>query len=221
MSAIIDRFLERPKSQKIGLWIGTLAFITFIYWQYFYSGLNKQYIELTEKRDTLGTQIAHERRLAQSLPAYRKEIKALEGKLEGALQQLPNRREIPGLLSAIATLAKDAGLQVYRFAPRPDVVMNFYAAVPSDLEVRGTFHQIATFFDEIAGMTRVVNITDVVMKNPKGVEDEAATEVEAKCAITTFRYLDEDERSEVQQKEEDVKKRRKGAKKVPNAKEEE
>lgn len=209
MNTLVEKFLERPKSQKIAFWIASLTLLTFLYWQYFYAGKNKELVELTEKRDSLSTQIAHERRLAQSLPAYRRDIKALEGKLNSALKQLPNKREIPGLLSAIATLAKDAGLQVFRFAPRPDVLMNFYAAVPADLEVRGTYHQIATLFDEIADLTRVVNITDVMMKNPKGVEEESSTEIEGKCSVTTFRYLEEDERTQVEQSQDDVKKRRK------------
>jgi len=194
MNRFFEMFMERPKNQKIGFWIGSLVFVIFVYWQYFYSPATHELEQLQEKRDQLSAEISHEQRLAANLGNFRRQIKDLQAKLDVALKQLPPQREIPGLLSSISSLAKDAGLQVRRFATRPDVVMDFYAAVPTDVEVVGDFHQIATFFDEVAGLSRIVNVSDVTIKNPKGVEEEANATVEGSCSVTTFRYLDESER---------------------------
>lgn len=193
--------------------MGSIVFVTFIFWQYFYKAQSEELAELEEKLQSLETQIANEQRLAQSLDSFRKEIKNLEARLESALKQLPDKREIDSLLGSVATLAKDAGLQVTRFAPKPDVTMDFYAAVPVDVALKGTYHQIATFFDEVAGLSRIVNVSDVVLKNPQGVEEEAHVEVEGGCTVTTFRYLDESERVSAEEPEAGPKKKGKAKKK--------
>ncbi|MCB0310797.1 MAG: type 4a pilus biogenesis protein PilO, partial [Bdellovibrionales bacterium] len=171
---------------------------------------------LTEKVDGLNAQVSHEQRLANNLSKFRREIKSLEGKLEVALKQLPEKKEIPGLLESVATLAKDSGLEVTRFAPRPELQRDFYAAVPVDIDLRGTFHQVATFFDEIAGMSRIVNVNNVVLKDPQGVEGEAHVKVEVGCVVTTFRYIEPSERVAQIERQSD-KKKRKGKKKTRNA----
>lgn len=212
MSAFLDKVLERPKSQLIGIWIGSLAVITFVFWQYFYSVKSRELVETEDKRDSLNTQISQEQRLASSLPKFRKEVKALRGKKEFALKQLPERREIPGLLDSIATLAKTSGLEVKRFAPKTDVIMDFYAAVPVQVEMRGTYHQIATFFDELSGLSRIVNVNDIKLTNPQGVEEDANVQVDSSCTITTFRYLEENERVQIDSAKDDKKKHKDKAK---------
>ena len=80
--------------------------------------------------------------------------------------------------------------------------------MPVSLEVRGTYHQIATFFDETAGLSRVVNVNNVVLSNPTGVEERSAVRLDAKCSVTTFRYLDPSERIDTESREKDTKKRK-------------
>lgn len=202
MHPLVERFLERPLSQKIGFWVASIAFFCFIYWQYFYKPRYQEYVELKDKIENLNASIANEQRLAASLPKFRKEIKTLEAKLEIALKQLPEQREIPALIDSIAILAKDAGLEVRRIATKSDVVREYYAAVPSELSLRGTYHQIATFYDEVANLSRIVNINNVTMIDPRGVEESAAVKIDSICDVTTFRYLEESERIEIPGKEE-------------------
>src|SRR5262245_41358715 len=99
MNSLIENFLERPTSHKIGLWVGSLVLITYIFWQFFYSTQSKEYSDLSSKVNTLTTQIAQETRLAKNLGKFSKEVKDLELKFKFALQELPDKREIPDLLS--------------------------------------------------------------------------------------------------------------------------
>lgn len=208
MHPLVERFLERPLSHKIGLWITSLAFLCFVFWQYFYKPKYEEYVELEGKLENLNASIANEQRLANSLPKFRKEIKNLEAKLEIALKQLPEQREIPALIDSIAILARDAGLEVRRIATKSDVTREYYAAVPSELSVRGTYHQIATFYDEVANLSRIVNINNVIIIDPRGVEESAAVKIDSTCDVTTFRYLEESERIQVPDKEDKPKKKR-------------
>ena len=208
MNALLENILNRSKGQKIAIWVGTLALLCYLFWQYFYSARSKELDELEAKKESLSAQVSHERRLAADLGRFRQELKVLQGRLDVALKQLPDSREIPGLLESVAALAKDSGLEVLKFVPVTDNLKDFYAEVPVNLEIRGTYHQLATFFDEIAGLSRIINVNNVVLGNPTGVEEESYVRLDAKCSVTTFRYLDPSERIESESQGEDSKKRK-------------
>lgn len=197
MHPIIENILERPRTHKIGIWVVTIIFLGFIFWQYFYKGSSEELAKLVEKRESVNGQIISETRVVNNLEKYRREVSALNAQFESALKRLPQSREIPNLLESVSTLAKDSGLDVRRFAPKPDVLKEYYAEVPVDVEMRGTFHKVATFFDEISKLSRIVNVQDIKIGNARGYSEEAGVEVDVKGVINTFRYLEPSERIQV------------------------
>ena len=204
MHPVVENFVERPLSQQIMIWVGSIAVIGLLWWVYFYSPKLEEFTKLEEDRDRLETQVSHEQRLARNLPRFRKEVKELDIKLKGALKELPDKKEIPDLLTKVSRLARDAGLEVQLFKPKPVAIREFYEEVPVDIAVQGGFHQVATFFDEVGHLSRIVNIQKIAMDEPK-VSDESV-QVTVNCNATTFRYLQDHER--VQNKKKKGKKRR-------------
>lgn len=194
MNDFIDGIMARPASHRNGGWALTIILLLFVYWQYFYSGQSKELTSLNEQIEELETKITHERRLARNLDKIKEEVKVLDVKLKEAMAQLPDAREIPELLASISDLARDAGLQVGLFKPRADNFKEFYVEVPVAVSVEGTFHQVATFFDEVAQLDRIVNISGIGLKDPR-VSERDPVRVKADCLATTFRFLDEEERS--------------------------
>ncbi len=204
MHPFIENFLERPTSHKAGFWAGSILLISFVFWQYFYGAALKEQDELSNKVQSLTTEIATEKRLARDLGKFRDQVKELDIKLNQALQELPDTREIPDFLRSISDLAREVGLEVPLFRPLPEVRKDFYAEVPVSITVEGTFHQVATFFDEVGRLPRIVNISGITVREPKIGEDRVV--IRADCSATTFRYLDESER--VQAAATDPKKRK-------------
>lgn len=207
MHPLLQSFMDRPTSHKIGFWVGSILFVTFLFWQYFYSPQLAEQEKLASKIEDLQSKIGHERRLAANLSKFRKEVEELDVKLKFALQELPDEREIPDLLANISTLARDAGLEVNLFKPSPEVFREFYAEVPVKVAVSGSFHQVTTFFDEVSRLPRIVNINQVNMVDPKIGEDKIS--ISSECVATTFRYLDEAERIKVPEGSDAKKRRRK------------
>ena len=66
-------------------------------------------------------------------------MEELEGGLKQAVAQLPDTKEIPDLLSGISSMAREAGLEIVQFKQRPEVYKEFYAEVPVEILVRGTY----------------------------------------------------------------------------------
>jgi type IV pilus assembly protein PilO len=207
MNELVERFMEMSKAKRIALWVFAMAFITFVFWQYFYSGKSQEYTQVSESVEKLDARILDERRRAKNLPKLREKVKELDSKLKFALQELPDKKEIPDLLASISGLAKDAGLEVQLFRPQAESKRDFYAEVPVAISVEGTYHQVATFFDEVGHLSRIVNINEISMRDPKLVESKF--QVKTDCVATTFRYLDESERAQLEDSTEGGKKRRK------------
>ncbi|MEZ4754373.1 MAG: type 4a pilus biogenesis protein PilO [Bdellovibrionota bacterium] len=204
MREFLDQISERPTTHKVGIWVGTLLLMSFIFWQYMYKAKTIEAAELTEKSEKLEQEIINKRRIARNLHKFEAEVEELNIKLKFALQELPDKQEIPDLLSSISGLARDAGLEVSLFKPDGEVKRDFYAEVPVSIQVQGTYHQVATFFDEVGHLPRIVNLKNISIVQPK-IEAEKVT-VNSDCQAITFRYLDESER--VAQEEEQQGRRR-------------
>lgn len=191
---IITLINSKPKVQVWTFVVLSLALIGYLLYQFIHKQSAEELIELESKVEKLNDQILSEQRLARSLPLFRKEVRALETKLKLALQELPDRREIPDLLSSISSLAKNAGLEIGLFRPQLESKKEFYADVPVQISVSGGFHQVATFFDEVGKLNRIVNINRISMHDP--VRTDLGIKITADCVATTFRYLDEEERAQ-------------------------
>lgn len=132
---------------------------------------------------------------AATVTDRQKEVDDLEGELQLAIRRLPDEKEIPQLLSSISTLGRDSGLDILVFRQKPEGYQEFYAEVPVEMQVRGTYHQVAKFFDRVRKLDRIVNVTNIVLRDPKVVDDDLL--LEANSQVTTFRFLSEPERQKL------------------------
>ena len=207
MNPAIENFLERPLSHRLAALFGSVIFVGFVFWTYMYSGALEEYDKLQADVEQLDVQKSNELRISRNLGKFRDEVRALDVKLKFVLQELPDKREIPDLLTSISNLARDAGLEINLFKPRPEALRDFYAEVPVEIAVTGSYHQVATFFDEVGQLSRIVNINHIAVHEPKTTEDKVT--IKSDCVATTFRYLDESERIAVQNADKDKKRKRK------------
>lgn len=130
-------------------------------------------------------------RIANNLPKLKREYQQLQKDLDLALTELPNQKEIPSLLTGITSVGKSAGNDFLLFRPKPEVSKDFYAEVPVDISISGTFHSVANFFTAVGKLPRIVNITDVSFADIK--QAGGKTSVKVNCLATTFRFLDKKE----------------------------
>jgi type IV pilus assembly protein PilO len=148
-----------------------------------------------EKLDVMDQDIARleadyiqKKRIADNLPKFKAEFAKLEKFLAEALTQLPNKKEIPTLLTNLATLARDSGLEVLSFTPRGEINKGFYAEVPASLDLVGSYHQIAEFAQAVGKLSRIVNLSDLNMSGPSVKGGTAVLRI--KCKVTTFRFVE-------------------------------
>jgi len=192
---LLDRILQLPKGQKIGLLIGLLLVLGAFYQMFLYSPRAIRITQLKEQIETARNERIRKRKLTANLPKLQQESQQLGGMLREAVSQLPDKKEIPELLSSISSRASEAGLQILTFRPRGENLRDFYAEIPVDIVVRGGFHNVVSFFDEVGRLDRLVNIQNIGIRNPQ-VKDGKLS-VDTSSQATTFRFLDEAERKKI------------------------
>jgi type IV pilus assembly protein PilO len=191
MDPNIEKILKLPTKQKIIILvlvcvIEAAALVWFLYLPK-YNELSGLKAELA----TLQSEINEKTRIANNLPKLQIEYNQLNLELAQALTELPNSKEIPSLLTSITTLGKNAGLDFLTFRPKAEVPKDFYADVPVDIIVSGSYFSVANFFAAVANLPLIVNITNVAFSDIKSVNNRMMTKVT--CLATTFRFLDKKE----------------------------
>lgn len=200
MNALLERILDLPPRQRVVLVVGSVALLFFAYAHFLYWPRSALLTEKEQQRDQLHSDRNRMAAMVANLERARTEVAQLDGDLRKAVAQLPDTKEIPDLLSNVSSLGRESGLEILQFKQRPEQYEDFYAAVPVDILVRGTYHQVAAFFDKVGRMARIVNVTNVAIKSPPKMED--AVILDTSCAAVTFRFLDEAERERIAKQKE-------------------
>ena len=192
MNVQIEKIFELSLPKKLGIMFGSIALIGGGYWMLFYSSTITDISTVTSEVDRMKSEIAEKQVVAANLPQFESEVERLDEELTKALTELPDKKEVDELLDKISDKARDAGLDVRLFKPQAEQKKDFYAEVPVEIEIGGTYHQVATFFDEVGHLERIVNIDQFSLEKPE--ETDGRIMVNASVVATSFRFLDESER---------------------------
>jgi type IV pilus assembly protein PilO len=103
-------------------------------------------------------------------------------------QQLPNKSQMDALLVDINQAGLGRGLQFDLFKPAArEIQKEFYAELPIQVKVIGTYHDMGAFAADVGALPRIVTLNDVRINAQK--DGNLVMEATAR----TFRYLDEEE----------------------------
>jgi len=162
-----------------------------------------------EEQQLLGT-LEQKARKAANLDAYKAQLAEMEQSFGAMLRKLPNKTEVPNLLTDISQQGSGAGLDQKLFQPGQQVNKDFYAELPIKMRLTGTYHAIGAFVSGIAALPRIVTLHDIEIA-PAGKDSKNAGTDELQLDVTakTYRYLDEEEQAAAQPQ-------KPGAKRPPN-----
>lgn len=81
---------------------------------------------------------------------------------------IPIDPETGKLLRVFQGYARDQNLNIVRISPSAIDKKDLYSEQSYGMEVGGGYHDLALFFDKIAHMRRIVNVTNLDMKSGGG-----------------------------------------------------
>lgn len=123
---------------------------------------------------------------AKDLPRLKTELAAAQLEFDEKSALLPKEKEIPQLLRDISALGRTTGLDFLKFKPMASVPKDFYAEIPVTINVRGPYHNVGSFFDQVSKLERIVSVTNVNMTAPKLEEGEML--LKSDCRLVTYMF---------------------------------
>jgi type IV pilus assembly protein PilO len=142
---------------------------------------------------TLTTTLETKARKAANLDAYKAQLLEMEKSFGAMLRKLPNKTEVPNLLTDISQQGVGAGLDQKLFQPTPQINKDFYAELPIKMRLTGSYHSIGSFVSGIAALPRIVTLHDVeIIPTSK---DRGIDQLQLNVTAKTYRYLDEEEQA--------------------------
>ena len=185
----------------IGVVAGVVALGYFGYWQSQFEDQDAGAAEELKLRDEYTVKITQ----AINLEALKAQKLQVDQYVERLQKQLPSKAEMAALLSDITQAGLGRGLTPELFKPGQAIVREYYAELPIDIRVSGSYHAVGAFAADIANLPRIVTLNNMVLT--AGANNTLTLDAVAK----TFRYLDPDE-ADAQRKLQAEKKKKGAAK---------
>jgi type IV pilus assembly protein PilO len=138
--------------------------------------------------DGLKKDIAMGVNTARKLPEFKRQVADLEVRLSNLKAVLPEEKDAADLLRRMQTVAAQSNLTIKSFKPAPTVTKQLHAEWPINLELEGTYHNLALFFDRVSKFTRIVNISGLDVRGRD--KPEGGNTISASCVATTFVLLE-------------------------------
>ena len=154
----VEQFNNLPKAARLAIGIvpivGLVAAVYFLVMSPVLGRIDKLEVDLKKVQE----EVQQNRAMLAQLEVIKKQAVQLERQLAVLADKLPTEREMPPLYRTLSDAAFQAGLGVMLFQPREAKVRDYYAEIPITLTAEGGYHDLATFFDRLAGLSRVVNV---------------------------------------------------------------
>jgi len=179
-----------PLAPRIAVLIGLFALILVGGWWFWW---NEQLDTLAQRQQNelkLKEEFVAKKTQAVNLDLYVQQLNEIDRSFGALLKQLPNKSEVESLLVEINQSGMGRGLQFELFKPGPEVVKDFYAELPINVRLTGSYHDFGAFAGDIGRLSRIVTLNNIsITGNPQAKDGTLVLDAVTK----TFRYLDDEE----------------------------
>jgi type IV pilus assembly protein PilO len=173
---------------QIGASLAAAAVVGGLFWYFYYSPAVEERDQKAAQLETLQKEIRALEVTANKLQEFQREVQLLEAKLETLKRILPPAKETPDLMRKVQALASQSNLGIKTFTPQAVVNKDFYQEWPIKVDVQGTYHNLALFFDRVSRLSRLVNVGE--LKIASIPNQTGSSTITASCVATTFVYVD-------------------------------
>ncbi|RLC25212.1 MAG: protein PilO [Deltaproteobacteria bacterium] len=173
------------KLQRLLICLVTFAVIGGAYYYFVFMPKHDELKKVQKKYQSQAKKLSTYKKRAAEIIKYEKMMVEAQEEFNLAMQALPDKRELPSLLTGISKAGSDAGLAFLLFQPAKEVNKEFYKEIPVSIKVSGRYHQITDFLFQITKLNRIVNINNVDVKSKKGGKI-----LEMSCRAVTYMFIE-------------------------------
>jgi type IV pilus assembly protein PilO len=184
LPAALQNFVDGPKLPKVVLGLVGLVAIGAAGYFLLIAPVQLRVEALVVRRTQVTAEVNQVRAQVAEIERFRRELAELEKRLALLKDRLPSEKETPTLYRALSTAAEQAGLGVALFQPKAAVPKDVVSEIPITVTAEGSYHQLAAFFERVAGLPRVVNVNDFKMTGL----GKAKNSMKADLTLATYMY---------------------------------
>lgn len=140
--------------------------------------------QIKKEEDTLKQRVTVKAAKAAILDQLKAQLEQMRTDFKKLSRQLPNNTEVAELLVDISQTGLASGLEFELFKPLPESPKEFYAELPIQIRVIGSYHELGTFVSGVAALPRIVTLHDISLAPRGNIMEMSAT-------AKTYRRLDE------------------------------
>ena len=182
-----------PILPKLLAWVAVAIVMVVLGWFFLLAPAHEELDAQRAREPVLKADYRSKLGQAVNLAELRKQKLQVEEYVTQLEKQLPGKAEMDALLSDINQAGLGRGLQFELFRPGSVVVKDYYAELPIAIKVSGRYHDIGAFAGDIANLSRIVTLHNLVITSPKDTGGALSMEATAR----TYRYLDTNELEEI------------------------
>ncbi|MBM4141192.1 MAG: hypothetical protein FJ242_06880 [Nitrospira sp.] len=162
---------------------------------------NKEIKAFENKISVQENEIAKSQAKAEKLAELNVENERLRKRLNELKEQLPEEKEVSGLLKQVSDLGIKSGLHIILWKPeqKKTHASGIVYEIPVKVELTGSHHNLGYFFSTLTKLNRIVNISDIKLGDPKPEREHAILKIT--LTATTFSALPEEELAKKPEKE--------------------
>ncbi len=183
---IDEKFIPLEPRYKVIIALLIVVLPVAVFYFVFFQPNTKEITALDKKKATLTRQIKDVKAKARNLAKFEEDLKKTQLLFDQTAELLPKEKEIPKLLKDISALGRVAGLDFLKFQPMADIPRDFYAEIPVNINIRGPYHNMGFFFDQVSKLERIVSVSNVKMASPKKEAGEML--LNSNCKLVTYRF---------------------------------
>ena len=147
---------------------------------------------VTTEENTLKETLRIKAKKAANLEQLKQQLEEMRVDFKKLSRQLPNKTEVAALLVDISQTGLASGLEFELFKPLGENRQDFYAELPIQIKVKGTYHEFGDFVSGIAALPRIVTLHNILI-SPASGKKGGAEELVMSATAKTYRYLEEED----------------------------
>ena len=183
---IDDKYIPLEKKLKIALAIFLFLLPVVLFYFLWLQPHYEESARLTKQKTKITQELQKAKAKAANRGKLLAEMQATQELFDTTATLLPKEKEIPSLLTNISALGRGSGLDFLTFKPSADVPKDFYSEIPVDIKVRGPYHNMGIFLNQISKLDRIVTVANINMGGPKREGSEML--LSSSCRLVTYRF---------------------------------
>ncbi len=172
-------FNRVPKPVRYVIAIGLPLVILLLFFFIYYRPKSAEIKALKSEIQKQEQEITNAERKLAKLPELKAKYNVLVMELDDLKRQLPEEKEVSGLLKQVSDLGIESGLVINLWKPANKRVHSsgILYEIPVKVEMSGSYHNLGVFFSKLTTLNRIVNLKNIKLGRPRPSGKEAVLQI--------------------------------------------